>query len=48
MSPRKLKIEGIKIRLTTDEKNMLANLADQAGMSMSDYVRTLIFRSKRK
>lgn len=37
----------VKVRLKSDEKNMLKATADEAGISVSDYVRNIIFSDKK-
>mgnify|MGYP003313020484 CR=1 FL=1 len=37
----------IKVRCTSEEKELLKKSADEVGLSMSDYVRSLIFTKKK-
>lgn len=47
MAKDKTMTAEVKIRLFPDEKNLLKKSAEEAGLSMSDYIRSIIFSDKK-
>lgn len=47
MAKDKTMTAEVKVRLYLEEKGLLKKSADEVGLSMSDYVRNIIFRDKK-